>query len=85
MSSTLSRPRSVSSPPAAVTLLTTAQLADLLHVSLRTLERGRQDGTGVPFIKLGRRVLYRRSDVEDVLEALSFTSTAEVRRAREGT
>jgi excisionase family DNA binding protein len=64
-------------------LLSARQLAELLGVSLRKLERDRQDGTGVPYIKFGRRVLYRGADVEAYLEAQRFTSTAEARRAME--
>ena len=64
-------------------VLTTKQLADLIGVSVRKLERDRQDGTGVPYIKFGRRVLYRGADVEAYLNAQRFTSTAEARRAME--
>ena len=64
-------------------VLTTKQLADLIGVSVRKLERDRQDGTGVPYIKLGRRVVYSGADVEAYLEAQRFTSTAEARRAME--
>ena len=65
-------------------VLTTKQLADLIGVSVRKLERDRQDGTGVPYIKFGKkRVLYRGADVEAYLEAQRFTSTAEARRAME--
>ena len=67
----------------AYNLLSTRQLAKLLGVSPRKLERDRQDGTGVPFVKIGRRSLYRHVDVEAFLEALRFTSTAEARRAME--
>ena len=64
-------------------VLTTKQLAKLIGVSVRKLERDRQDGTGVPYIKFGRRVLYRGADVEAHLKAQRFTSTAEARRAME--
>lgn len=64
-------------------LLSTKQLANLIGVSVRKLERDRQDGTGVPYIKLGRRVVYSGADVEAYLEAQRFTSTAEARRAME--
>lgn len=87
MSSTFSRPNivraSCAAGPESVCLLTTAQLAQLLGVSQRKLERDRQDGTGAPFIKIGRRVLYRRSDVEAHLEARLFCCTAEAKSAGE--
>lgn len=63
-------------------LLSTTQLALILGVSARKLERDRQDGTGIPFIRMGRRVLYRLVDVESYVEAQRFTSTAEARRAQ---
>jgi hypothetical protein len=65
-------------------VLTTKQLASLIGVSVRKLERDRQDGTGVPYIKFGRRVFYRGADVETFLQSNSFTSTAEARRVKEG-
>jgi hypothetical protein len=43
------------------------QLAHLLDRSVRTLERRRHNGTALPHIALGRRVLYPR---DAVLEAL---------------
>jgi excisionase family DNA binding protein len=44
--------------------LTTEQLADYLHVAPQTLRQWRWQGSGPPGIKVGRRVLYRRSAVE---------------------
>jgi excisionase family DNA binding protein len=49
-------------------LLTQQQLADELRVSLRTLERWRQQGTGPAFIRVGRSPRYRRADVDAWLE-----------------
>jgi excisionase family DNA binding protein len=49
-------------------LLTQQQLADELQVSLRTLERWRQQGTGPAFIRVGRSPRYRRADVDAWLE-----------------
>ena len=64
--------------------LVTPQLADEWQTSERTLERLRQTGTGPPFIKAGRRVLYRRSDVEAWLAAHTYGSTAEAEHSRLG-
>ena len=64
-------------------LLTSKQLAQRLGISLRKLERDRQNGTGIPFVKLGHRVLYRQADVEAHLVAKLFRSTAEAKRAEE--
>ena len=45
--------------------LTQQEAAAYLRLSPRTLERHRVEGTGSRFVKLGRRVLYRRSDLDD--------------------
>jgi excisionase family DNA binding protein len=52
----------------AAELLTQQQLADELQVSVRTLERWRQEGTGPAFIRVGRSPRYRRSDIDAWLE-----------------
>lgn len=62
--------------------LTQQHAAELLHISPRTLERMRVEGTGPTFLKAGRRVLYVRTDIEDWLEANSFTSTSESKAVR---
>jgi excisionase family DNA binding protein len=49
-------------------LLTQQQLAHELQVSLRTLERWRQEGTGPAFIRIGRFPRYRRADIDAWLE-----------------
>lgn len=38
-------------------------LAAVLDCSTQLLERNRWAGEGVPFLKIGRKVLYRKSDV----------------------
>lgn len=63
-------------------LLTQAQIAQLLGLSERTLERHRHTGEGIRFCKVGRRVLYRREDVVCHLLNCSFENTAEARAAR---
>ncbi len=54
----------------------------MLSISERTLERWRIEGTGPVYIKAGRRVLYRRDDIEQWLAAgaRSSTSDGEARR-----
>ena len=56
-------------------LYETAQLADQLHISARTLEGWRHRGTGPRFVKAGRRVLYRKSAVERWLHAIAKDHT----------
>lgn len=43
-------------------------VAAILNCSTQLLERNRWAGTGVPYIKIGRKVLYRKSEVLDFLQ-----------------
>ena len=54
-------------------------------ISTRTLQRWRLEGVGPTYVKLGRLVRYRQSDLESFLEERTRTSTSmdssnEVRR-----
>lgn len=42
-------------------------IADVIDCSEAKLERDRWAGTGIPFIKIGRKVKYRKGDVLDWL------------------
>lgn len=46
--------------------LTPAELARRWRVSVQTLANWRSRQSGPPYVKLGRRVLYRFSDVETI-------------------
>jgi hypothetical protein len=65
-------------------LLTTAEAADCLRLSPRTLEDMRLSGTGPRFFKLGpgkrSKVVYRRDDLEAWVGQYGFTSTSEYPR-----
>ncbi len=37
-------------------------------LNARTLQRERSVGTGVPYVKMGRRVLYKRTDLDKFIE-----------------
>jgi predicted DNA-binding transcriptional regulator AlpA len=50
-----------------------------LRLSERTLERHRIAGTGPKFVRLGRRIVYRRADLEAWVDENTFRSTSEVR------
>jgi excisionase family DNA binding protein len=50
-------------------LLTPAEVAERFRVSERTLEFWRYQGRGPAFVRLGKRVRYRLSDVEGFLQA----------------
>ena len=54
--------------PADDVLLTEVEVADLLRVSQRTVRRWRNEGTGPPALRVGRRIRYRRSAVEAWLD-----------------
>lgn len=50
-------------------LLTTKELARHLKCSESLLEKQRHFGKGIPYLKLGRKCLYRSEDVQKYLEA----------------
>lgn len=64
--------------------LTTIEVAEVLRISRRTLERMRVEGTGPRFLKVGpgkkARVLYRQTDVMDWLGRHEYGSTSEYGR-----
>ncbi|MGE3916369.1 MAG: helix-turn-helix transcriptional regulator [Hyphomicrobiaceae bacterium] len=74
----------MSQPAGPLWFLTTIEVADMLRISRRTLERMRVEGTGPRYIKVGpgkrSRVLYRQTDVEDWLSRFNFGSTSEYGR-----
>lgn len=49
------------------TLFNQTTLAAILNCSTQLLERNRWAGEGVPYIKIGRKVLYRKSEILDFL------------------
>ncbi len=59
------------------TYFTTTEAAKYVRCSSRTLEAFRLSGSGPKFVKAGRRVLYRSSDLEAWLQAQTFQSTSE--------
>jgi Helix-turn-helix domain len=50
-------------------LLTAGEVAQLLRCSVRTLDRERANGVGCQFVRIGRRILYRRADIETFVAA----------------
>ena len=63
----------------ALVLFDQIRLAELLGCSERTLERQRLEGTGIPFVRVGRLVRYRLVDVLQYLERQRRTSTGDTR------
>jgi len=58
-------------------LLTEKEVAQLRHQSIRTLQAERLKGGGCPYVKLGRSVRYRRSDVLKFIESNLRASTSD--------
>jgi excisionase family DNA binding protein len=67
----------MSSPSSPSSLLTGRDAASFLSLSLRTLERLRVSGGGPLFVKCGRSVRYRQSDLDSWIEAHQRHSTSE--------
>ncbi|MBA3007771.1 MAG: helix-turn-helix domain-containing protein [Proteobacteria bacterium] len=57
--------------------LKTEEAAAFLQVKPATLEQWRWSGKGPLFVKLGRAVIYRKSDLDDFVSARVFGSTTE--------
>lgn len=62
------------------TMLDANFAANLLGLSVSTLAKLRLTGNGPVFSKLGRRVLYRKCDLDDWTNAHRFKSTSEYGR-----
>jgi predicted DNA-binding transcriptional regulator AlpA len=58
-------------------LLYPAEAAKLLRVSLSWLAKARLNGTGPVFVKIGRSVRYRASNVRDYIRSRTPISTSE--------
>jgi len=56
-------------------IMTTAQAAQFLGLRTNTLEIWRYRGTGPQYLKLGRAVRYRLSDLEDFIQACTKQKT----------
>jgi hypothetical protein len=57
-------------------LLTQREAADALRLSERTLERYRVSGDGPPFVRAGKRIMYRPADLDGWVKAHVVTSTS---------
>jgi predicted DNA-binding transcriptional regulator AlpA len=62
------------------TLLNGREVAELLRLSERTVERHRLAGTGPRFVAVGRAIRYRRRDVFAFVEEHVRRSTSESAR-----
>lgn len=59
-------------------MLTQHEAANYVRLSERTLERLRLTGGGPRYAKLGRRVVYRQSDLDGWIASHIVSSTSEV-------
>ena len=50
-------------------LLNIEQASKYIHLSTATLARMRRDNSGPAFVKLGARVLYRKTDLDAYIES----------------
>ena len=50
-------------------LVNIPQACDFLKLSTATLARMRRDKEGPPFVKMGTRVLYRKSDLDAYIQS----------------
>ena len=73
------------SPQSASPFLDTAQAAEFLKISPRTLEKQRVVGGGPRFRKFGRRVLYALTDLRDWADERSYANTSEVQQVKRET
>lgn len=63
-------------------LISEKELATLLGCSTHKLQRDRRVGSPIPYIKVGRSVKYRLSDVQAYLEKQCFVSTSQYGEVR---
>jgi hypothetical protein len=65
------------------TCMNQLELAVRWRISHRTLERWRWTGEGPKFLKVGGRVVYRMSDVEEYEQAMIRSSTSDIGNAQQ--
>ena len=49
-------------------LLSEKEVQEIYKLNARTLQRDRVLGKGIPYVKIGRRVRYKRSDIEKYIK-----------------
>ena len=66
-------------------LITEQKAAKMLGCSVHKMQRDRRIGSPIPFVKIGRSVKYKESDVLEYIERQSFSSTSEYDRGEDAT
>lgn len=67
-------------------LLNEVRTADLLNLSIRTLQAWRVQGRGPSYVRAGRAVRYRKSDLKDWIETnlvVPATASCEIQGAEQ--
>ena len=49
-------------------LLSEKEVQEIYKLNARTLQRDRVLGRGIPYVKIGRRVRYKKSDIEKYIK-----------------
>lgn len=62
-------------------MLNEFEVANMTGLTVSTLRQWRVSGSKLPFVKLGRRVVYKKDDVTDYIAANTFRSTTEAEQA----
>ncbi|BCI55705.1 hypothetical protein NIIDNTM18_49830 [Mycolicibacterium litorale] len=57
-------------------LMTTAEVAAFIRASKQSLDQDRYLGRGLPYVRIGRKIRYRRDDVLKYLDANTITGGA---------
>lgn len=53
-------------------LMTTAEVATFIRASKQSLDQDRYLGRGLPYVRIGRKIRYRREEVLKYLDANTF-------------
>jgi hypothetical protein len=53
-------------------LMTTVEVAEFIRASKQSLDQDRYLGRGLPYVRIGRKIRYRREDVLKYLDANTF-------------
>lgn len=65
--------------PTDLDLIPDCEVGEIFMNSRITRARWRREGGGPPFIKIGRRVFYRREQIAEWMKSREARSTAELR------
>lgn len=64
--------------PKMKSLLSCQEAASYLGIAEQTMRQQRMKGGGIKFVKVGRLIRYRASDLEAYLEARTFDNTSQM-------